>query len=53
LGFAAHGHAQGKKSGQKVSTGQNEILSEKDTAAITSGCRCLQIISLPASKMEE
>jgi hypothetical protein len=31
LGFAAHGHAQGKKSGQKVSTGQNEILSEKNT----------------------
>jgi hypothetical protein len=31
LGFAAYGHAQSKKGGQKMNTGQDEILSEKNT----------------------
>lgn len=33
MGFAAHGHPQGKQGGQKMSTGQDEILSEKNTPA--------------------
>jgi hypothetical protein len=42
LGFAAHGHAQDKKGGQKISTGQDEILSEKNTPATCGGGLAVQ-----------